>query len=1341
MRLNLHTPKNMKGGRIRLALAILLAAICVTPFAITQAANPAAGTLAPAVNATVTWNGTATGKLGANTQEADCTEGQDCDTYTLTLSGNPPDWAGKRVHIQIDWTSPSNDYDLYVHKGSNNGPVVASSASVGLPSEAVDIDPSDPNVGTGVFTVHVIYSTVPNAAADQYHGTAKVNAGATTSPTPAPAPVGTGAAPRFQNFIPQASILAQAANNGTDAGEPSIGVNWKTGVAMFISRLTTFRVTFDDSCPTSPSATWVVKNAPNNATSLDPILYTDHGYDNVNPQVGRTFSSQLSGTTSLMSFTDNDGETWTPSEGGSLVSGVDHQTVGAGPYHFPVPAGVLYPNAVYYCSQSVAEANCARSDDGGATFGPAVPIYAISDCTGLHGHIKVGPDGTAYVPNRGCGGSLPFHDDGQQAVIASEDNGITWSVRPVPNSRAAAGDPAVGIGKNNKLYFGYANADSQAAVAVSDDHGVSWHDIKDVGAAAGIKNINFPAVVAGDNDRAAFAFLGSTTPGDGGDRKFNGSWYLYVATTYDGGSTWQIVNATPNDPVQRYGSHRGGGSPVHRNLLDFIGIDVDKQGRVLVAYADGCSGAACVQAPAGATGNAYSQLAVIARQTGGRRLFAGADPATPALPGAPLLTVGRDGGTAHLSWSQSDDGGSPVTGYKIFRKPAGGAETQIATLGAVARFDDTTAAAGVTYSYRVVATNALGDSCGSNEVVSKPQGDSCNGLVEVIDPSGDQTGSPANPDLDIQNVAVSDEIVGGVEKITFRLKVASLSTIPPNRQWRVLWNYPIQPAPSAPGETPAPFTGQYYIGMNSDGGVNTFEYGTVTTVEAVPADAAQPNKIGPADAGSVNQTTGVISITVAGSKIGGAKAGDIIGKLVGRTFAGNGNETLRSTSAVDTTGNAIQDPYTGMSYLVVGNTQCTAAATPTPTPTATPTPEPTATPTPAPTATPTPAPTATPVPTATPTPAPTATPTPAPTPSPELTTFQFGQASLSVGEAAKSVTITVTRAGPAGGAASVDFTTNDPAQPTRCDVVNGLANQRCDYTTAIGTLRFAAGETSKTFSVFITDDNHVEGNETFTPQLRNPAGGQLGTPATTTVTIVDNDSSPSNSNPIDASDFFVRTHYVDFLYREPEQQGFDDWMRTLQNCPAGDKSCDRVSVSGKFFASLEFQIKGYFVYRFYRVAFGRLPTYEEFMRDQRRVTGETTAEVNASKTAYTDEFRNRDDFKARYDAMTNDQYVDALQSTEGVQVSNGQQLKADLNAGRKSRAEVLRAIVESDEVSAREFNPAFVLMQYFGYLRRDPDSQGYADWLRTINANPNDTRSMVNGFVNSIEYRLRFGKP
>jgi hypothetical protein len=119
----------------------------------------------------------------------------------------------------------------------------------------------------------------------------------------------------------------------------------------------------------------------------------------------------------------------------------------------------------------------------------------------------------------------------------------------------------------------------------------------------------------------------------------------------------------------------------------------------------------------------------------------------------------------------------------------------------------------------------------------------------------------------------------------------------------------------------------------------------------------------------------------------------------------------------------------------------------------------------------------------------------------------------------------------------------------------------------------------------------------------------------------------------------------------------------------------------------------------------------------------------------------RPDFRARYDAKSNDQYVDELQQNVGVQVPNSQQHKTALNNGSKTRAQVLREIVESNEVDRAEFNRGFVASQYYGYLHRDPEPTGFQAWLNYLNANPTDFRTMVNGFVNSTEYRSRFGRP
>ena len=407
-------------------------------------------------------------------------------------------------------------------------------------------------------------------------------------------------APTYQNFVPPAGFAA-------DAGEPSIGVNWNNGKIMFEAGLETDRVTISGNPAT---ATWEKVSSTNTSVvSLDPILFTDS-------TTGRTFVSQLAGACSLSSFTDNDGASYTPSSGCGVPAGIDHQTIGGGPFAASViprlPPPVGYQHAFYYCSQGIVDASCAVSLNGGISYGPAVPIYTLLDCGGLHGHIKVGPDGTAYVPNKNCG-------SGNAAVISSADNGTTWTVHVVPGSASGDSDPSVAVATDNTVYLGWHGANGHPMVAVSHDHGATWTNISDVGTAAGIQNVAFPAMVAGDGNRAALAFLGTPTGGNAQDTaNFTGVWHLYIAHTYDGGATWTLADATPTDPVQR-GSICLAGTTCgnDRNLLDFIDATVDKQGRVLVGYADGCIGACVASGP-----NSFTAQGTIARQSTGKGLFA-----------------------------------------------------------------------------------------------------------------------------------------------------------------------------------------------------------------------------------------------------------------------------------------------------------------------------------------------------------------------------------------------------------------------------------------------------------------------------------------------------------------------------------------------------------------------------------------------------------------------------------------------------------------------------------------------------------------------------------------------
>jgi hypothetical protein len=449
-----------------------------------------------------------------------------------------------------------------------------------------------------------------------------------TVPAPAPQP-GAESTPAFDVFVPPSGMAV-------DAAEPSIGVNWNTGNIMFQAYVETTRVSIDESTP--PVATWTDVTAPNQVLSMDPILFTD-------PVTGQTAVSQLVSTLyagvggcSLSAVTGDDGENWTVSEGCGPPGTNDHQTIGGGAYADPTNAGATYPHSMYYCGQNGYFANCSLSTDGGVTYGPAAPMYTDAGrpavdgktpgvtCFGLHGHIKVGPDGTAYLPNIGCG--KVALQNRLQGVVVSEDDGQTWEARTVAGAfyNDFKSDPSVAIGSDNTVYLSYEEKAGGVKVVVSTDHGKHFTEPIDLGASIGVQQGVFPAAVAGDGDRAAVAFVGTTTKGVAPNfyeaSNFAGEWHLYIATTYDRGATWTTVDATPNDPVQRGCIWWGNGNcpDTQRNLLDFIDASIDKFGRVVVGYADGCIGA-CVQGGA----NTQEDIGAIARQARGLSLFSAYD--------------------------------------------------------------------------------------------------------------------------------------------------------------------------------------------------------------------------------------------------------------------------------------------------------------------------------------------------------------------------------------------------------------------------------------------------------------------------------------------------------------------------------------------------------------------------------------------------------------------------------------------------------------------------------------------------------------------------------------------
>lgn len=942
-------------------------------------ATPASGTLNPG-GPSVPWTGSAVG--GASVDESTCVDGVNCDTFTLTLSGNPSDWAGKQAHIAVSWPNASDDYDIFVHKGSNTGPTVGSSAQSGVGPEAVDLDPSNPNVGTGTFTVHVVYFLV-TPPAQQYTGTASVIGGAsptptppgaTPTPTPTPAPTGPGV-PRYQSYYPPTGVA-------DDAGEPSLGINWNTeqthtnnrasdgavnapipngGTSNYYGGFLTYmlRARFDD-CSSPAVVDWQQKPVTLPAlprAAGDPILFTDH-------ETGRTFVSQLLGLTpggSTMEYTDNDGDSFSPSEGGA-PSGVDHQTIGGGPYHDPVPSNVnpLYGHAVYYASQSIAAATSELSVDGGITFPEQTAMFTAAQCAGLHGHLKVAPDGTAFVPDKACvatGSGVPLLTGGAAAVVVSEDNGVTWTQRPIPGETTTGNDdPSVGVSicrsndpacdkaaRSNTIYLGY-QADTPTGahpkIAVSHDKGQTWQHITDIGALPGgpvINNMAFPEVVVGDPDRAAFAFFGTATPGTNSDQpEFPGDWYLYIATTYDGGVSWNVSNASPNDPIQHQSGICGDGTC--RNLLDFFDIQVDKEGRILVGGEDGCIGGCVNGGP-----NSFTAKAFITRQSGGRRLFANFDPVEPAIPGAPQASGMVSGSTATLTWLEPDNGGSAVTQYKIYKNAS---FTPIATTTTTRSFKDTSYSPGDTY--RITAVNAQGESPYCSNIV--PSGavlaSACitpgilvsNDLTQAgtDDDSGQNT--PVDPRVNARQLFVAEPFVSAnVENFVFTVLVApsTMNSAPANSQWFIIWNRQGTDA-SDPNDS---HYDRLYLAMATDAtGSPRFDYGKFgfpinTSVPPPPPNGTEnsPVKFGTADSGSYDPLTGVITITISKSKLraidGGATkyqaASDLAATNV-RTYFNRSDYQPDNNPpiTVQRSQNNASDITADGTYSIVGNASC-----------------------------------------------------------------------------------------------------------------------------------------------------------------------------------------------------------------------------------------------------------------------------------------------------------------------------------------------------------------------------------------------------------------------------------
>ncbi len=386
-------------------------------------------------------------------------------------------------------------------------------------------------------------------------------------------------------------------NVGENGPEPSIGIT-SSGCIFFIALEKVMR-----SCDYGES--WEsVEDYASQPTTSDPYGWVD-------PITDRIFNVQMVGlATTWIAWSDNDGDSWlgNPHDSGPVPLN-DHIKLGSGPwtssgYGIIGAGGPIYETAVYFCYNKLAGIFCYTSFDGGASFEVGGQIYGLATTNGgLHGAITTAADGTVYVPPRVA----------TPTVVISKDNGLSWDEREMgedvgtPNPRK---NSEVGTDSASNAYHIWTGADQGVYMARSTDSGDTWDSTSIRISPAEVISTTFPQIDAGDPGRIAITYLGSENgsqlnQSDLDGNAWNGnphyapanvSYYLYITyslNALDPEPVFHTVRVSP-DPVQvgaiclNSGDCRDiGGS--NRNLLDFNDLHIDREGRVYVAFADGCT--------------------------------------------------------------------------------------------------------------------------------------------------------------------------------------------------------------------------------------------------------------------------------------------------------------------------------------------------------------------------------------------------------------------------------------------------------------------------------------------------------------------------------------------------------------------------------------------------------------------------------------------------------------------------------------------------------------------------------------------------------------------------------
>lgn len=423
---------------------------------------------------------------------------------------------------------------------------------------------------------------------------------------------------------------ARLYRTGFGAWEPTLGITSRGSVV--------FDGLTDDGAPfvgasRDGGASWEVVFDGHPVTA-DPYLYVD-------PETSRIFANDYVPPCHLLSYSDDEGRTWTQAPPAGCLFNADHQTIFAGP---PPEGGAqpqTYENVVYLCSIglgiSIASAGsvCSKSLDGGRTFVPTgAPAFTDDPsrsgdyglpgvCNGANAHGFVGPDGMVYLPRGWCG---------QPWLAISHDEGLTWErVQVAENGMPCCSEmdellnglysheAAVVADAEGNVYYSWVAADRLPYLAISRDGGQTWGRSLMIGP-PGLREALLPGMAIGSSGKIAVFYMGSAnSPWDPQTQQAKGSydqerWNAYITMTANALDQQPVFYSAPlNDPDDPMHIGPCGPDPIRCGWGDFLDVVISPAGEPWAVAVDLCDGSTCSD----------GGEAVVARLVGGPRLVAG----------------------------------------------------------------------------------------------------------------------------------------------------------------------------------------------------------------------------------------------------------------------------------------------------------------------------------------------------------------------------------------------------------------------------------------------------------------------------------------------------------------------------------------------------------------------------------------------------------------------------------------------------------------------------------------------------------------------------------------------